>query len=157
MVIVDISHIRDVMGGSQPISLTTGLQEIGESDLWVHGELILCGQIVNVGDTLRLSCEVSSQATLECCRCLTLYEQPVKFNFEVELEPETLQLQTDGVDISPYIREELIFQEPMKPLCREDCRGICPQCGIDLNRSDCKCDQTVIDPRMAGLRQLLEP
>lgn len=156
MVIVDISSVRDIIGATQPISLTIGLQEIEETDSWVHGTITLCGQIANVGKLLRLSCEVSSQATLECSRCLIRYEQPVKFDFTVELESDSAQLQTDEVDIAPYIREELIFQEPMKPLCHEDCRGICPRCGVNLNQTDCACDRTILDPRLAVLRRLLE-
>lgn len=155
MVTIDISRIRDVLGGVQPISLSIGLRELGEADSWVHGEIVLLGQVVNVGKTLRLNCEVASRAKLECSRCLTLFEEPVKFALAAELELEANQ--GDVVDISPYIREELIFQEPMKPLCRQDCRGICPYCGKDLNQSECKCDQTAVDPRLAGLKRLLEP
>ena len=142
------------MGGIAPFFLTIERQDLSGADLWIHGEIVLSGQIVNVGKNFRLSCEVSSRAILECSRCLTAYEAPVRFDFETDLE--VAPLQSDGVDISSYIREELIFQEPMKPLCHNDCRGICPHCGIDLNQGDCACGRNLIDPRLAGLQKLLK-
>lgn len=156
MVIVDISKIRDEIGETMPISLTVRLHDLDESDSWVHGDIILHGQISNVGKTLRLRCEVTSQATLECCRCLSVYEQSVKFDFEAELEPESFKLGADVLDIAPFVREELIFQAPMKPLCHQDCKGLCPYCGIDLNQSACECGQRIVDPRLSKLQHLLE-
>ena len=94
---------------------------------------------------------------LDCSRCLKSFEQAVHFQFEEELAEKDISLQSDLVDIAPFIREALIFQEPMKPLCGEYCHGICPSCGADLNQTECGCDRTFLDPRLAGLRQLLEP
>ena len=145
------------MGGVQPFSVVADAKEIGGAETWVAGEVEVYGHITNIGISLRLDGELTAKALLECSRCLKPIEQLVKFQFEEELAGADIPLQTDLVDISPAIREALIFQEPMKPLCNEDCRGICPSCGIDLNQTECKCDRTFVDPRMAGLRRLLDP
>ena len=145
------------MGGIQAFSIRTRPQDIGYPDSWVHGEIAVVGQIVNVGGSFKLNAELSGRAPLECSRCLKSFDQSVFFRFETEVEETDIRPQSDLVDISPFIREELIFQEPMKPLCSEECRGICSHCGAELNQMDCQCDRTVLDPRLAGLGRLLEP
>lgn len=157
MVNVDISRIRETLGEIQQFSVHVDAQEIGGEDVWVTGEVDVSGQITNIGNSLRLDGELTGKAFLECSRCLKAYEQSVHFQFEEELSGTDISLQTDLIDISPFLREALIFQEPMKPLCSENCRGICPNCGADMNQSECKCDRTIVDPRLAGLRRLLEP
>ncbi len=58
------------------------------------------------------------------------------------------------IDLAPAIREQILLQIPSSPLCREDCLGLCPRCGKDLNAGDCGCDRTVMDPRWAALKGL---
>jgi uncharacterized protein len=60
------------------------------------------------------------------------------------------------VDLEPLFREEFVLAIPYAPLCREDCKGLCPQCGIDLNSGTCKCEKP-IDPRLAALKGLKLP
>jgi len=60
------------------------------------------------------------------------------------------------VDLNPYIEENLILSIPMKMLCREDCKGICPGCGADLNHEVCRCGRSEIDPRWKKLKDLLD-
>jgi uncharacterized protein len=58
------------------------------------------------------------------------------------------------IDLKPALREQILLQIPSPPLCREDCLGLCPKCGKDLNEGECGCDRTVIDPRWAALKRL---
>jgi len=62
----------------------------------------------------------------------------------------------DEIDLSQSVEENLFLNLPMKPLCRPDCKGLCPQCGHDLNEGPCTCEEPVTDPRLAGLRELWE-
>lgn len=62
--------------------------------------------------------------------------------------------QGEEVDLEPLLREQIILAVPFAPLCREDCKGLCPVCGIDLNTGSCTCDRTPIDPRWSALRNL---
>src|SRR5207244_13446979 len=59
----------------------------------------------------------------------------------------------DKIDLEPLFREQFVLAIPYAPLCREDCKGLCPQCGIDLNTGTCTCEKPV-DPRLAGLKGL---
>jgi uncharacterized protein len=58
------------------------------------------------------------------------------------------------IDLAPAMREQILLYIPSSPLCREDCLGLCPKCGSDLNEGDCGCDRGVMDPRWAALKGL---
>jgi uncharacterized protein len=62
----------------------------------------------------------------------------------------------ESVDLEPLFREQFVLAVPFAPLCREDCKGLCPQCGIDRNTSTCTCEPP-IDPRLAALKGLKLP
>ncbi|HWS47003.1 MAG TPA: DUF177 domain-containing protein, partial [Acidimicrobiia bacterium] len=70
------------------------------------------------------------------------------------LEGETYALDDDVVDLEPLVRDALVLELPAVPLCRDDCRGLCPSCGIDRNAATCDCAADDIDPRWAPLRSL---
>lgn len=56
------------------------------------------------------------------------------------------------IDLAPAVREQVLLAVPPPPLCREDCKGLCPTCGEDLNEGECGCDRTAVDPRWAALK-----
>ncbi len=60
----------------------------------------------------------------------------------------------EEVDVSPLIREQLLLALPTRPLCQEGCRGLCPQCGANLNLNSCDCSAAKFDPRLEALRSL---
>jgi len=59
----------------------------------------------------------------------------------------------DKIDLREVVREQLYLALPMKPLCQEDCKGLCPVCGVNRNRETCTCQEVWVDPRMAALKQ----
>ena len=60
----------------------------------------------------------------------------------------------EEVDLEPLFREQIILSVPFAPLCKEDCQGLCPSCGADLNTTTCNCERQVIDPRWSALEKL---
>ncbi len=62
----------------------------------------------------------------------------------------------EELDVDELIREQILLSVQMKPLCKEDCKGLCPKCGIDLNTATCTCVQKEIDPRLEVLKKLLD-
>lgn len=74
---------------------------------------------------------------------------------EATFDPQTVDEETYGgkqIDLSPAVREQILLSVPASPLCREDCKGLCPRCGKDLNDGDCGCDRTAMDPRWSALK-----
>ncbi|MEI3507380.1 MAG: DUF177 domain-containing protein [Anaerotignum faecicola] len=67
---------------------------------------------------------------------------------------ETETFTGDQIDLADFVKRGIIGELPMKVLCREDCKGLCPVCGKDLNEGDCGCDRTIRDPRFESLRAL---
>jgi len=72
-------------------------------------------------------------------------------DFVVPLEPG------DSVDLTEVVRQHLVLALPLAARCREDCRGLCPRCGTNLNTGTCACDPREIDPRLEALRQWPRP
>jgi len=115
---------------------------------------------------------VTGEVELQCSRCLKEYKLPIKTLLEVSYHPveelnkeELVELKRDEMDVDFYregiidtediIRDQILLNIPMKPLCSENCKGLCPVCGTDLNEFDCGCIVKEIDPRMAVLQSLL--
>jgi uncharacterized protein len=73
-----------------------------------------------------------------------------------EEDLDTFPFDGEKVDLEPFLREQLVLAVPFAPLCREDCKGLCPQCGVDLNSGTCACEKPV-DPRLAALKGLKLP
>jgi uncharacterized protein len=73
---------------------------------------------------------------------------------EVVTDPEAFQLVGDQLDLVPMVREIIVLDTPLSPLCRPDCGGLCPHCGADQNVEPCSCTLVDDDPRWAALEQL---
>lgn len=99
----------------------------------------------------------------ECVRCLTEFPQPLEIDFTElyafsvrSVTDSNLILPEDGhIDLAPLAREYMVLATPISSLCREDCQGLCPICGQNLNEATCNHEAEEVDPRLAGLRSLL--
>jgi uncharacterized protein len=114
-----------------------------------------------------------TRTTLEllCSRCAEPYRMPVDASFDLRYVPaaemaieddrevaeddlETSYYRDDVIDLGELIREQFYLALPMKPLCAESCKGLCPQCGTNLNTGACACAPAWEDPRLAPLKAL---
>jgi uncharacterized protein len=132
----------------------------------VVGTRVAAGDEVSVAVTLEpvsegilVSGSVSAPWHGECRRCLTALSGAVRADVRELYEPharegETYPLRHDQVDLEPLAREALLLELPLAPLCRDDCLGICPTCGADLNEGPCGCAPADRDPRWAALDDL---
>lgn len=125
-------------------------------------------------DRLRLEGRVTTTLEVPCSRCLEPFSVPVDAPFDLRFVPQaalttpqdgerevadddlsTAPYDGESIDLGQLIDEQCYLALPMKPLCREDCRGLCPACGTNLNLQACDCDTAWVDPRMDALRALL--
>lgn len=95
----------------------------------------------------------------ECRRCLGPADDEITKDVSEIYEPdategETYELGNDSVDLEPMIREALMLEIPTAPVCRPDCPGLCPVCGINRDSQACDCKVETTDPRWAALDQL---
>ncbi|MEW6771477.1 MAG: DUF177 domain-containing protein [Bacillota bacterium] len=121
--------------------------------------------ITNAGDFLWAVGEVKAAARLACSRCLKEFTQNLQGRFEekyrlrgeaVVEEGEEIPVAADELDFTGHVIESLILSLPMKPLCAEDCLGLCPNCGRDLNTGKCTCPEESGDPRFRILAGFFE-
>jgi uncharacterized protein len=82
--------------------------------------------------------KVEGRVTLTCSRCLKDFSADFKRDIRIDSEVDASHL---AVDFDPEVRDQLILGYPVKPLCRKDCKGLCPACGKDLNLGDCSCSK----------------
>ena len=102
---------------------------------------------------------ISAPWGAECRRCLAPVSGVVDVEFRelFEVHPregETYPLGHEEIDLEPLIREALLLALPLAPICRDECQGICPQCGADLNEGPCGCAPAGRDPRWGALDDL---
>ena len=129
----------------------------------VQKAVVVTGDVRNVAGMLLLQFTASTILNSVCDRCLKEFENPKSIHYETmvadELEDEDndeiLLLEEDGtIDLDELARTMFILEMDAKTLCSEDCKGICPGCGVNLNQGSCTC-QKETDPRLAALAQLL--
>src|SRR5207244_3166638 len=113
------------------------------------------------------------KTTLEvpCSRCLEAFELPVHAQFDLRYQPHALNASAeerqieeddlstsfydnDEVDLGQLMLEQFYLALPMKPLCRQECQGLCAVCGTNLNGGACQCKREWVDPRFAALKAL---
>ena len=119
------------------------------------------GTVSNTDGKFSLTAKGNVKALLSCNRCL----KPVKYDiaFDIEevytntgSEDEAETFTGSIIDISPVVRRSILFSLPMKVVCSEDCKGLCPVCGKDLNEGECGCDTSYINPKFESLRSLFK-
>jgi DUF177 domain-containing protein len=129
------------------------------------------GRAVRAGQDIRLRGEIKAGISVPCDRCLNEVKIPARIPFDLfyapaesgagapaerELFDRDLDFATyenDQIDLDELVLEQLELSLPRRVLCREECRGLCPQCGADLNVEQCEC-KPQIDPRWRALADL---
>jgi len=137
-----------------------------------HAELVEehLGKRQTIKD-IRLRGRLSTKLELQCARCLDPVPQDVKREFELlyrplgadagrdelsvtDAEAEIGYYQGEGLLLEDVLREQVLLALPLKVTCREACKGLCPQCGKNLNQEQCSCSIEVPDPRWAALKDV---
>ena len=130
---------------SAPVVVTGRLQATGEGRFYWHGT-------------------VKTVVTGECRRCLTPVTAPVTADAdalftqdsEAQEDPDAYPLAADAteIDLAPAVRQEVLLAVPRFLQCREDCRGLCPRCGANMNTNPCHCEPVTNAPRLAAVHAL---
>jgi uncharacterized protein len=134
--------------------------------------VVLDFDVLKDKERFRLVGTVRTELELGCSRCLEPFRLPVDLTFDQRFLPAAAmaieherEVQEDDFDISYYrddqidvnelLREQFYLALPMKPLCTDECKGLCPQCGVNLNTGACTCASRWEDPRLAALKGLV--
>jgi len=166
-------RVREIEESIKNVAFEESSTELNE--LWSRGPVVdyqLRGVIgvdlthYRAGSDIFLKVRIHCLAVGACARCLEEYEFPVEVVLsrvfvpaqsalgDEDDEGEVEHYSGEEIDLSPTIREGILLALPTQPLCGSECRGLCPQCGVNLNSAACQCSAEQGDPRLAVLRSI---
>jgi len=168
--LLDLSHLR---GDAEHIDRQYEPEAfaLAGEDFRLAAPVHLVADVRKDARKVRLTGRVQTRLECDCSRCLEPFEIPVSADLdslflpaaenagedEREVSEEDLGVsfyRDEQIDLGEVMREQFILALPMKPLCREDCQGLCPVCGVNRNREDCGGHEGWVDPRLEPLRKL---
>lgn len=164
--------LKSAAGASREYDLDEDITGI-DKDLDVVKPLRGKVKFLRTGDGILVTGHLQTEVSLHCGRCLAPVAVPVAIDLEEQFRPsidlvtgQTVPAESDEeeatrtdarhiLDLTEVVRQNLLLNVPMSALCSAECRGICPECGENLNEGSCKCQREEGDPRLAALRDLL--
>ena len=170
-------RVDDITAEGREISFAEPEQELNRTlsrgnlhEYFVKAPLQVCVSYYRAGTEVFISGALDTVTTAACSRCAEEFDlrrsrrfryvlapKVMGDNDDLALKAEDLEFsfyQGDEIDLGPLIREQALLAMAERPLCREECRGLCAQCGANLNEGDCGCSPPGLDPRLAVLRSL---
>lgn len=170
---IDIGEIRKSPGfkGHYDMEWSVESIEISGDKAVFEKPLQVSLDIRNNNGIIELSGSITGGTKLICVRCLEQYSFQLDANIEERYchSSEVARLQDDGInteeinvfegnriELDEIFQESLVLAFPMKNLCKEDCAGLCSNCGTNLNTDQCSCETVTIDPRLEVLKKLLK-
>ena len=162
---IDVRRLFEIEGEREDFSFTL---DLSDTEIWSHKPLVspvrIEGSVQNRSSIVTLAYKAVCDLHTFCDRCLTDFDKTVTYSFEYtlvrELQDSDIQeyilVEGDFFDLGALCESDIVLNLPLKFLCRDDCKGLCPVCGKNLNHSECDCLNTQIDPRLAALKNLLK-
>jgi uncharacterized protein len=168
--LLDLSRIRRAQDRFERTIQPSDVSQ-DDDEYRVVAPVELAFDIYKDGNRFRLVGTVESELELPCSRCLEPFRMPVKAAFDQRYLPhatapgegeqevsdddlETSFYRDEQIDLDELLREQFYLALPLEPLCGEQCRGLCSQCGTNLNTGSCDCAPAWEDPRLAPLKGL---
>src|SRR5678815_5723604 len=168
---IELEHLEGSKGDFAHVYQPDELNPVDER-VSLIAPAAVTGKVRLSGNEVFVNGHVETRAQVECDRCLKSVELPVSADFALEYitgaeyesgsgaaeltEAELSVSVFDGeaIDVDEVVKEQILLAVPTRMLCREDCKGICPQCGADRNTGECSCVTNDVDPRWAALKNL---
>jgi uncharacterized protein len=168
--LLDLNKIRGPREHYEKVYPPEAFPSDGEA-FRVVAPVALAFDIAKDKDHFQLTGSVRTTLELPCSRCVEPFTLPVNGDFNLRYQPHTANAgegereieeddlatafyENEQIDLRELMREQFYLALPMKPLCQDDCRGLCPICGTNLNRGTCDCKREWEDPRLAVLKTL---
>lgn len=155
---LDLKKLLD--GSLSSVSFSVDVDNCDFVDETVSGSAFAKGEVTNHSGVILLEGEIKVNLKVSCARCGVEfdYNEPLSLTAKItdklanEDEEEFILMTDSAIDVDELVRSSLILELPSKFLCRENCKGLCPKCGKNLNEGSCSCDTTDRDPRWDVLK-----
>lgn len=173
--------LRGFRGGTEEVvrQFPPAAFDLKGEDFRIAAPVQLTAKVTKDSEKVRLVGRLQTTLETDCGRCLDPFTIPVDASLDMLFLPETDRAHAadgddddeaevreadtgvsyykdDTIDLGEMMRDEFYLALPMKPLCRADCKGLCPVCGVNRNRETCDCKAEWVDPRMEPLKKLLD-
>ena len=152
---LEVGRLRLDPGVSESFEFQFRPIEAGD-DCLLLGAVRVTGSMVYGCVAFLLDGHLTARAQLPCSRCLSPVEREIDFDFDEEFDEEDYPGEDAVIDLMEIASQMWLTAIPMRVLCRDDCKGLCPVCGKDLNEGDCGCPGDGMDPRLEALRGLFD-
>jgi uncharacterized protein len=156
--VVNVTELMRRAGNDKDVAVTMTLVDLGVDDPRFDplAEARIELHLESMSDGLVVRGSVQAPWRSTCRRCLEaatgVTTSEVQELYQVHVtDPDAFELDGDVLDLAPMVKEVVLLDAPLAPLCRPDCKGICPTCGAALNQGECGCEVATSDPRWAGL------
>lgn len=158
--IVDVSDLRKDVGRVRPVRLSALVEWGAESSMTTPAAPLDADlELQSISGGVMANGRVAFEVEYRCTRCLKEWsskeETAISQLFGDDPDAE-YQPSGDEIDLEPMLRDEVVLAMPLRPLCRNDCAGLCPTCGADLNTGSCPGHEEATSSPFAGLREMLE-
>jgi len=126
-------------------------------------DVAVSGIFVGAGETVSIEADVTATVTSRCARCLTEVTRPIAAEMRADFtrqpdpeDPDQYCFEASTLELTDAIRDALVLELPLRFLCSEDCKGLCSECGTNLNTGTCKCQKEIDDSNpFAALRSMI--
>jgi uncharacterized protein len=166
--LVPVTNLRRSVGAAREERRCgrVGELRVADSTVGPDSEATATAVLRSVDGGIEVTAVVEAPWKGECRRCLEPLDGQLRSEVRELYRPrspsvegddedgDTYPLRGEQLDLRPLVRDALLLELPLAPLCRPDCRGLCPRCGADLNQDPCSCERETVDPRWAALGAL---
>ncbi len=165
-------HFRTMKAKGNPVLVFD--QQLTLHSVWEDRTDVITGSEIHcqveaqhIGEMVTVKGTLKARPTLRCARCLSDFEHNMNVNvMELFFEPsDVMQIEEDEnihairddlVVLDPYFAENVSIAIPNVPLCSNQCKGLCPECGVNRNETECTCTSERLNPKFAALAKLLQ-
>ncbi|EKY26613.1 YceD family protein [Clostridium celatum] len=161
--IINFSDLLSKRNRKKQISLSFKLEplEFEGEEIRAIEDVKVEGVATSNEDVIVVNASIKTKLQLTCSRCLDTFIYPIdidieeRFTNDIDLQQDgTMFVEGDSLDITEIIENCIISTLPIKRLCKDDCKGLCPECGVNKNVENCSCLDYDVDIRLAKLREL---
>jgi len=162
--VLDVSQLIQNDGAVKELDLSISLDNMffNGLDIVFTTPFKLKGMVKNIAGTLYLELNADVSFETQCARCLDTVSENLSFEIyevfsktPVENDDEVTVLESGNIDLDDVLEKAFVGVLPISYLCSDDCKGLCPDCGCNLNHETCSCDIDNTDPRLAVLKNFL--
>lgn len=142
------------------MSLESDIVERDDFKLKLREPLLVKGEAEYDGEVIKVRGRIHALIEAQCSRCLTSLIKSLDIDFDEKFskspDDDVYPIYEDFINLEEMVVDNLILSVPLKFLCSEECKGLCPKCGKNLNFESCNCEKDDIDPRFAALKDLFK-